>query len=192
MTVPGRIAVILLFAQTLLSGCEKPPTDAIIRAERLIENARTLQADTYAPETLLRAEEAIKTAREYVVSRKYQKAKESAEEAARFAQEAAAIARAEKIRLRGESERMAQEISIMLKELQEYSSGAAGGSGKGPSGELHMLIDTYQADLSAGEKKIQEGRLGEACQDLTMLKDQVTRTKELYLTIKMQGGTSWK
>lgn len=82
-----RLLVSLLLPLFLL-GCEKPPTDTVINTERLIEEAKKPEADVYARDAFLDAENTLKQTKESVAAKKYKAAKISAEIAAQFAREA--------------------------------------------------------------------------------------------------------
>ena len=193
MTRMRTIGLLIVCAHFFIFlGCEKPPTDVIIRAERMIEAAQNVQADAYAPETFLSAEKAIKKARDHVASKEYGRAKESAMEAAQFAQEAIVLARAEKTRLREEADKMAQQIDEMLKELRAYAGKSDRRRSRSKTEEIQAVIAQYETDLAAGREKLQENEILQAHSDLTILRDRVSDAGKKLLNRKDREGGLWK
>lgn len=182
----------LLLLQLFLFGCEKPPTDTIIKAERLIEEAGKAEAGVYASETFLNAENALKTAKKHVSEKEYKEARKSAEEATQFAQEAITLARVAKAKLKEESENMAQEIAGMLSELQACADRQSSKRSKSRTEEIQSLIEQYHSDLSASKGKLQRQELLEAHSELNVLSTQVFKLKEKCLKAGARSGRSWK
>lgn len=191
-TVAGRTLCAVLLAQLLLFGCEKPPTDAIIRAERLIEDARKGEADIYAFEVILKADKAIKKAKDLVAAKKYGEAKKSAADAVQHAQEAITLAKSEKERLTEEAENMMRQIGEMLGELRQQSEKRVAGRSKGVTEKLRSAVEKYGADLAAAREELEKGQITQALLDLTILKDLVSETEVKQAAKKTRKDKSWK
>ena len=56
----GALAVAVLVCIFLLSGCAKPPTEEIAKAEKALGDAKTKEADIYLEDGFKKAETALK------------------------------------------------------------------------------------------------------------------------------------
>jgi hypothetical protein len=72
------MAVILLVVVSYLSGCEKPPTDEIIRAERALDKASAQNAQFYVPDPYKKAQALLEKARALVREKHYGEARKNA------------------------------------------------------------------------------------------------------------------
>ncbi len=172
-----RVSVILLLS-LIPVGCERPPTDTIIRAERLVEEAKKNEAQQYANEVFLHALESLRQARESVSVRDYRKADKAAREALLLAEEAAVLARAEKNRLRAESEQRVLQIKGMLDEMQAYAERPESRRWPKRQKKLRMKIKEYRSDLSAAEDMLQRQQVMQADSELRSLGEVVSKMQE--------------
>ena len=82
----GALAVVMFACIVLLSGCAKPPTEEIAKAEKALEDAKAKEADIYLEDGFKKAEAALKKAKDLVTQKEYKDAKAAAEEASSGAQ----------------------------------------------------------------------------------------------------------
>lgn len=82
-----RSAVLCGLMLCFLASCDKPPVDAIINAEKTLQQARDGKAGLYAAAQYEKADKALKEARNLVKARKYKEAAESAGLATRYARQ---------------------------------------------------------------------------------------------------------
>ncbi len=178
MTAAFSRLVVILLLQILLSGCEKPPTDAVIKAERLTQEAKKAEAEVYAKGIFAKTEKTLKKTKEHIAVKEYKKAKESAMEASQLAQESIMIAKAEKVRLKEDAELMEQEIEGLLGELQTYNEKRSGKPSKGKTRGLQSMLSQFQSDLSSARGKLQTQEIMQAHSQLKLLRDNIVLFKE--------------
>lgn len=87
--IRGSFSIFLaLLVLVSLAGCAKPPTHEISQAELAFQQATDADAQAYAADQYMSAEEALNEARQLMEQKKYKQAKEKALEATKMARDA--------------------------------------------------------------------------------------------------------
>jgi len=109
----------------LLSACDQPPAKEIAAAEAALAQARTAQADAYAPEQWKAAELALTQARLKVEAKDYRGALSSAMDAGEKARSAAQAVASSKVLIKGAAQMAQAELQAALEEVAAVREEAA-------------------------------------------------------------------
>jgi len=161
-----------------LSGCAKPPTQEIERADKAVAEAKQKGADLYAQDVLAKAEESLKQAHAHVAEKKYKEAKAAAEEAMKIAEQAVSMIEPNKAKMKADGEQMLTDVQNSLGELK--SSVAAAIKKKAPINreEIQGMIGKWEIDLVNIKDQMQAGNIRQAYDLLVSLQEQVKSQKE--------------
>jgi hypothetical protein len=165
------LPLLLLLGLAVVSGCAKPPQEAIDTARQALESARAAGAADYAPQALKSAEDAVAQLdaelqaqqKKFALFRSYKNLTTMAESAKTAGETAVAEANTGKERARGEAEAAIAQARTALTEAQSLLSTAPAGKGS------QMDIEAMKNDLMGVETSVaeadrayQEGRFLEA------------------------------
>lgn len=170
------LMVVLSFA--LLSGCAKPPTEEITRAETAVAEAKQKAADLYVQDVFAKAEESLKKAKDLVAAKKYKEAKEVAEETARIAQQSVSMVEANKAKMKQEAEQMVKDIQGAMAELKTSVAMAIKKKARINREEIQGMIGKWEIDMVNINDQIQTGNIRQAYDSLPSIKEQVKSQAE--------------
>lgn len=111
--------LLLLAPLVLFTACAEPPSKEMNQAQGAIEAAIAAGAETYAPEELAAAVEALRRSEDAVAERDYRTALSHALDSRERATAAAKAAVSARARARGDVERQLAEASALLDEARE-------------------------------------------------------------------------
>ncbi|HEC99316.1 MAG TPA: DUF4398 domain-containing protein [Proteobacteria bacterium] len=170
------LMVVLSFA--LLSGCAKPPTEEITKAETAVAEAKQKEADLYVQDVFAKAEESLKKAKDLVTAKKYKEAKEIAEETARIAQQSVSMVEANKAKMKEEAEQMVKDIQGAIAELKTSVAMAIKKKAQINREEIQGMIGKWEIDMVNIKDQIQTGKIRQAYDPLSSIKEQVKSQAE--------------
>jgi len=170
------LMVVLSFA--LLSGCAKPPTEEITKAETAVAEAKQKEADLYVRDVFTKAEESLKKAKDLVTATKYKEAKEVAEETARIAQQSVSMVEANKAKMKQEAEQMVKDIQGAMAELKTSVAMAIKKKARINREEIQGMIGKWEIDMVNINDQIQTGNIRQAYDSLPSIKEQVKSQAE--------------
>lgn len=170
------LMVVLSFA--LLSGCAKPPTEEITKAETAVAEAKQKAADLYVQDVFAKAEESLKKAKDLVAAKKYKEAKEVAEETARIAQQSVSMVEAHKAKMKQEAEQMVKDIQGAMAELKTSVAMAIKKKARINREEIQGMIGKWEIDMVNINDQIQTGNIRQAYDSLSSIKEQVKSQAE--------------
>jgi hypothetical protein len=173
------IAVLgLMVSITLFSSCAKPPTQELAQAEKAIEEAKQKEADRYAQDLFLKAQDSLKKAKELVTAKNYDEAKKAAEEAANFAKQAIPLAEQNKTKMKDEAEQIAKDIEKALEELRTQVAKSGKRMARNEAKRVNEMIQKWETDLNGMKEMIQGQKLQQASDQIKALKEEVLKQKE--------------
>lgn len=170
------LMVVLSFA--LLSGCAKPPTEEITKAETAVAEAKQKEADLYVQDVFAKAEESLKKAKDLVTAKKYKEAKEIAEETARIAKQSVSMVEANKAKMKEEAEQMVKDIQGAMAELKTSVAMAIKKKAQINREEIQGMIGKWEIDMVNIKDQIQTGNIRQAYDSLSSIKEQVKSQAE--------------
>ncbi|MDP3028010.1 MAG: DUF4398 domain-containing protein [Deltaproteobacteria bacterium] len=170
------LMVVLSFA--LLSGCAKPPTEEITKAETAVAEAKQKAADLYVQDVFAKAEESLKKAKDLVAAKEYKEAKEVAEETARIAQQSVSMVEANKAKMKQEAEQMVKDIQGAMTELKTSVAMAIKKKAQINREEIQGMIGKWEIDMVNINDHIQTGNIRQAYDSLSSIKEQVKSQAE--------------
>jgi hypothetical protein len=183
----GSIAIILLFCTALLSGCAKPPTEEIAKAEKALEEARAKEVNLYIEDAFKKAEADLKKAKDFVVEKKYKEAKSAVEEAASALQLALSQVDAAKARMKSEADQMARDVQAATNELKGSVAEAVKQKAAISREEAQGLIGKAEVDLINIKVRLETGKVRVAYDDLKLLKAEIAAQKEKIMAAVTPG-----
>jgi len=173
----GYLQLIIILA-ALCAGCaEQPPTEAVSQAEKAVADARTQEADLYAREPYLKAEEALKKTRAFMTERKFGEAKTAANEATGFAREAASQVEGAKVKMKADADQLAKEVQVGITDLKSLLAATARKGGADDVQTLKMAIKQMEVDLINARVRLETGKLRQGYDELVALKKQASGHK---------------
>jgi cytochrome c556 len=176
--ISGLFIVILVLSFAILTGCSKPPTEELAKADKAMEEAKQKEAPAYAPDLFSKAEGTLKQAKDYVTDKKYKEAKQAAIDAEAAFQQAIAGIEAGKTKMKAEAEQAVQDVQKELDELK--ATVAALGKNKAlvkARDEAQEVVTKLEADFTAAKEKLQ-GNIREVKDQLKTMKEQISAKKE--------------
>ena len=177
----GSVAIILLFCTALLSGCAKPPTEEIAKAEKALEEARAKEVNLYLEDIFKKAEADLKKAKDLVTEKKYKEAKDAAEEAAAGLQRALSQVESAKAKMKADADQLAAEIRSATNELKSLVADAVRQKAGISREEAQGLIGKAEIDLLNIKVRLETGKVRVAYDDLKVLKAEIAAQKEKVL-----------
>jgi hypothetical protein len=183
----GSIAIILLFCTALLSGCAKPPTEEIAKAEKALEEATAKEVNLYIEDAFKKAEADLKKAKDFVVEKKYKEAKSAVEEAASALQLALSQVDAAKAKMKSEADQMARDVQAATNELKGSVAEAVKQKAAISREEAQGLIGKAEVDLINIKVRLETGKVRVAYDDLKLLKAEIAAQKEKIMAAVTPG-----
>lgn len=186
----GVLVVLLAFA-----GCAKEPTAEITAVQQAIEQAKTAEAQEYAPRSLAAANDAWAALqaeldaqkKKFALFRSYKHAKELAAAAQTAGQQAVTDAAAGKERARQEATDLMAQVRTAIEEARQMIATAP--RGKGSSADIKALendLTSVEASLSEVDGVFQTGKYNQAkakaqaaLQSINRIKQDVTTAIEM-------------
>lgn len=184
--IGGRIAVVVAILSLLtLAGCSKPPTKEIEAADKAVSEARQKEADLYSQDLYAKADEALKSAKDFVAAKKYKEAKAAAESVLGLAQEAAGAVEANKAKMKTEAEQALARLEEAMKELKISVATAIKKKVQIDREELQAAIGKWEIDLLPIKEQLQGGKIRQGYDGLTQMETQVA-AKQAALKAAME------
>jgi hypothetical protein len=175
----GLLAAIIALSFVVLTGCSKPPTEEMTKAEKAVEDARVKEAPAYVPDLFAKAEESLKKAKDFVTGKKYKEAKQAAAETEGLAQQAIAGIEPAKAKVKADAEQAVQDIQKGIDELKAVVEGAAKKKAlTAKREEVQAMITKWEADLAAAKEKLQTPKIKEGVDGLKAIKDDIGAKKD--------------
>ncbi len=174
----GALAVAVLICIFLLSGCTKPPTEEIAKAEKALSDAKAKEADIYLEDGFKKAEAALKKAKDLLAQKEYKDAKAAAAEASSGAQLLSSQVDAAKAKMKTEAEQMLQEVKAQTNELKTLVADAVKRKVPINREEAQTLIGKNEVDLINVKVRLETGKIRQAYDDLKIMKSQTAAQKE--------------
>ena len=170
---------ILFLSLAILTGCAKPPTEEMAKADKALQEAKQKEAPVYVPDLFAKAEGTLKKAKDYVTEKKYKEAKQVAIEAEGMAVQAVAGIEAAKTKMKTEAEQAVQDIQKALDDLKTTVASVAKKKALVKvRDEAQEMIKKWEADFTAVKEKLQGPKLKEAGDELKAMKDQIGGKKD--------------
>jgi len=169
------------------TGCEKPPTDKLIRAEKAIDEAKQREADLYAGDVVLQAEQALQKAKDFVAVKKYAEAKKVADDAVQLAKEASFLTEHNKTKIKTEAEQIIKEVELTLDEIKSLSAEAMNKKTKFKKTkanfhEIQEMIGKWETELQNIKNDLQAQKILQASNALKALQEQISIQKKIIIT----------
>lgn len=174
----SALAVVMFACIVLLSGCAKPPTEEIAKAEKVLEDAKAKEADIYLEDGFKKAEAALKKAKDLVTQKEYKDAKAAAEEASSGAQLLSSQVDAARTKMKADAEQMLQEVRAQTNELKTQVAEAVNTKVPINREEAQTLIGKNEVDLINVKVRLETGKVRQAYDDLKVMKAQTATQKE--------------
>ena len=174
----GALAAAVLVCIFLLSGCAKPPTEEIAKAEKALSDAKAKEADIYLEDGFKKAEGALKKAKDLMAQKEYRDAKSAAEEASSGAQLLSSQADAAKAKMKADAEQMLQEVKGQTNELKTLVADAVKRKVPVNREEAQALIGKNEIDLINVKVRLETGKVRQGYDDLKVMKSQTDAQKE--------------
>jgi hypothetical protein len=172
------LIALLIVTFALFTGCAKPPTEEMSKAEKAVEDAKQKEAPVYAPEQFAKADESLKKAKELVTAKKYKEAKQAAMEIEGLAQQAIAGVEPTKAKMKTDAEQLAQDVQKIIDETKAAVEKAAKQKAVAKiRDEAKEMIAKWEKDLAAAKEKIAQ-KVKEAFDELKSMKDQLAAKKD--------------
>jgi hypothetical protein len=148
-----------LFVLLLTVACNEPPTKEMHEAQGAIDAARAAGAETYAPEELKAAVDALAHARDAAAERDYRLALNNALDSRERAQNAAKMAASQQAATRSEAERLLADLGASIAVATARLQGAD--AAHSPT----TVTDPLRAALSAAQQASEDARKALASHD---------------------------
>ena len=177
----GVLAVAVLVCIFLLSGCAKPPTEEIAKAEKALSDAKAKEADIYLEDGFKKAEAALKKAKDLMAQKEYRDAKSAAEEASSGAQLLSSQVDAAKAKMKADAEQMLQEVKGQTNELKILVADAVKRKIPINREEAQTLIGKNEIDLINVKVRLETGKVRQGYDDLKVMKSQTAAQKEKFM-----------
>ncbi|HME45210.1 MAG TPA: hypothetical protein VKF36_19110 [Syntrophorhabdales bacterium] len=177
----GALAVVVLVCIFLLSGCAKPPTEEIAKAEKALSDAKAKEADIYLEDGFKKAEAALKKAKDLMAQKEYRDAKSAAEEASSGAQLLSSQVDAAKAKMKADAEQMLQEVKGQTNELKTLVADAVKRKLPINREEAQALIGKNEIDLINVKVRLETGKVRQGYDDLKVMKSQTAAQKEKFM-----------
>jgi hypothetical protein len=169
---------LLILSFAVFTGCAKPPTEEMAKAEKAVEDAKLKEAPAYAPEQFAKADDSLKKAKEFVAAKKYKEAKQAAMETEGFAQQAVAGVEPAKTKMKTDAEKLAEDIQKIIDEAKGAVEGAAKKKAVAKvRDEAKEMIAKWETDLAAVKEKIAQ-KVKEAIDEMKAMKEQLAAKKD--------------
>jgi hypothetical protein len=168
--------VALSFA--FLSGCAKPPTMEIEKAEKAVAEAKQKEADLYVQDTFSKAEETLKKAKSYVDEKKYKEAKASAEESLGLAQQSMTMIEPNKAKMKADAEQIVLDVQNSLNELKATVVKAIRKKAQINREEIQGAIGKFEIDMASAKEQLQAGKIRLAYDQLISVQQQLKSQKD--------------
>jgi len=173
------LTAILVLSFVVFTGCSKPPTEEMAKAEKAVEDAKQKEAPAYAPDLFAKADESLKKAKDMVTAKKYKEAKQAFVETEGLAQQAISGVEPAKAKMKADAEQAIQDIQKAIDEVKAFVEGAQKKKALAAQREeFQGMITKWEGDLAAVKEKFQGPKIKEATDELKALKDQVTAKKD--------------
>jgi hypothetical protein len=170
--------VVAVFCLALVSGCSKPPTEALTKAEQALDEAKQKEANLYAEEAYKKAEEALKKAKDQVAAKDYKEAAKTLLEVAPLAQQALAGVEAGKAKMKEEAGTYVTEVQKALDGLKKDVAAAIKKKLPVPKEEVQAAIGKWEVDFAGVKEKLQSGKIREAFDELKAMLEAVKAKTE--------------
>jgi hypothetical protein len=177
----GALAAAVLVCIFILSGCAKPPTEEIAKAEKALEDAKAKEADVYLGDGYRKCDAALKKAKDLVTQKEYKAAKTAAEEASSCMQLLSSQVDAAKTRMKADAEQMLQEAKEQTNELKTLVADAVKRKLPINREEAQTLIGKNEVDLINVKVRLETGKIRQGYDDLKVMKSQTAAEKEKLL-----------
>jgi hypothetical protein len=172
------LSVIVAFSFALMMGCAQPPTEEITKADKAIEEAKAKEANLYAEEAFMKAEGALKKAKDQVTAKQYKEAKQAAIDAVNLVQQAIAGVEAGKTKMKEDAAKIAADVEKALDDLNTDVAAAIKKKFTVPREEVQAAIGKWGVDLAMVKDKLQGGKVREAFDELKGMMTAVSAKKE--------------
>lgn len=168
--------VVLSF--TLFTGCAKPPTEEMTKAEKALEEAKQKEAPAYVPDLFTKAEESLKKAKDYITNKKYKEAKQVAIETETLARQAIAAIEDAKAKVKAEAEQVVQDVQKGIDDVKALVTGAEKKKALSTvREEVKGVVTKWESDFASIKEKLQS-KTKEAGEELKAMKEQIDKKKE--------------
>ena len=170
--------VIGILSLVFVWGCSKPPTEALAKAEQIIEEAKQKGANLYAEDAFKKAEESLKKAKDQVSAKQYKEAAQTLLETVPLAQEAVAGVETGKAKMKEEAEKFVGEAQRALDDLKTDVTEALKKNLPVPKEEVQAAIGKWEVDFAGIKDKLQNGNIREAFDGLKTLMEAVKAKRD--------------
>ncbi len=171
--------VLFVISALNISGCAKPPTKEMAKAEKALEDARQKEAHLYVPDVFKKADDLLKKAKDLVINKKYKEAKNAAEETIRVSQQAVEMIEQNKAKMKTE---VIQLLEVTHKDLEEFKIMAAKAIKKRvfvSNEDIQKVIGKTEIDLVNIKEKLEGGLVKQSYDDLKTVKEQLASQKKI-------------
>jgi superfamily I DNA/RNA helicase len=172
------LVCVLILAVSTLSGCAKPPTQEMEKAEKAIADAKQKEADVYVPDLFAKAEDSLKKAKDFISGKKYKEAKEAAEQTATLAQQASSGADSTKTKMKAEVEQMLQDGEKAIDELKALLTKSAKKMARNEPKQVREKIENWEKETGSIKTLLQGGKIKQAHEQSKAMMEQIRAQKE--------------
>jgi hypothetical protein len=171
------LMLVLTSSITLHSGCAKPPTYEVENAEKAIAEAKQKEADLYVQDVFMKAEEALKRAKDSIAVKKYKEAKTDAMEAANLARQAISAVEPNKTKMKAEAEQIIQDVQKSIDEVKTLTATAVKKKALINREEIQGKIGKWEIDIVSIKDQLQEQKIRQAYDQLISIQEQMKSQK---------------
>jgi hypothetical protein len=171
------ISFILITLFPFIYGCAQPPTEEMDHAAQAISEAQGKEADLYAEDTFKKAEGALQRAHDLVEVKEYDEAKTAAMEAARLAKQARSMVESNKEKMREETKRMLENITISIDEVKILAARAFKQKAHINRADIQNFIDRWESELTRLRDNSDEEGLRHRFDKLVIIQKQIKHQK---------------
>jgi negative regulator of replication initiation len=173
--------LILLFALSVsyITGCAKPPTQEMAKAEKAVEEAKQKEAHLYVPDIFKQAEDSLKNAKDLVVNKSYKEAKKAAEDTIQISQQAISMIEQNKAKMKVEAVQLMEGIQKDLEEFKIMAAKAIKKKVFASSEDIQKVIGKAEIDLVNVKEKLEGGLVKQAYDDLKTVKELLISQKQI-------------
>jgi hypothetical protein len=172
------LVCILILSISTLSGCAKPPTQEMEKAEKAVADAKQKEADVYVPELFAKAEASLKKAKDLISGKKYKEAKEAAEETATLAQQAISQADSTKAKMKTEVEQMLLDGQKAIDELKMLVTKSAKRMARNEPKQVSEKVENWEKEMGNIKDFLQGGKIKQAHEQSKAMSEQILAQKE--------------
>ena len=177
-----------VFLLGTMTGCTKPPTQAMVKAEKALDDARKKEADIYAPETYILAQESFEKAKKLIGMKDYQEAKKAAEKTVNLAGESVALVDPGKRKMKEETNSILRQIEVEMKIFKILAAKAVRKKVYSTREALESAIGKSEIDIENVKEKLEREKIKDVKDAASLILAQVKqRNLDVHAALTGKG-----